>query len=337
MVDLRADLVLEGGGVKGIALVGAIAVLEERGYSVNRVAGTSAGAIVGALVAAGYSGGELSDIMCKVDYTRFRDGNFIDRLGLFGEAMSLLFEDGVYKGEYLKRWLGEQLTAKEKHTFGDVKLLDPGSALPPDRQYKLVVMTSDLSNGLLRQLPWDYDAFGIDPATATVVDAVRASMSIPFFYAPVKVKDSRGEECWFVDGGMLSNFPITVFDRTDGKPPRWPTFGIKLSARPSANQGVARRIHGALSLTEAMISTMTSFYDRMHIDDPSVQDRTIFIDTMNVRATDFAIDEETQQRLYENGRSAAERFLDGAPGQPGWDWDAYLAKYGAEDGPIATS
>ena len=55
MADLRADLVLEGGGVKGIGLVGAIAVLEERGYLFNRVAGTSAGAIVGALVAAGFA------------------------------------------------------------------------------------------------------------------------------------------------------------------------------------------------------------------------------------------------------------------------------------------
>lgn len=47
-----ADLVLEGGGVKGIALVGAISVLEERGYEFQRVAGTSAGTIVGSLVAA---------------------------------------------------------------------------------------------------------------------------------------------------------------------------------------------------------------------------------------------------------------------------------------------
>ena len=53
--QLAADLVLEGGGVKGIALVGAISVLEERGYGFRRVAGTSAGAIVGALVAAGHA------------------------------------------------------------------------------------------------------------------------------------------------------------------------------------------------------------------------------------------------------------------------------------------
>ena len=69
-----ADLVLEGGGVKGIALVGAISVLEERGYQFRRVAGTSAGAIVGSLVAANARAAELQEIMRAVDYRGFRDG-----------------------------------------------------------------------------------------------------------------------------------------------------------------------------------------------------------------------------------------------------------------------
>src|SRR4051812_18106702 len=88
-----ADLVLEGGGVKGIGLVGAISVLEDRGWTFNRVAGTSAGAIVGALVAAGFTGGELTSIMSEVDYLKFRDGGGItDHLGVFGHAVSLLIE-----------------------------------------------------------------------------------------------------------------------------------------------------------------------------------------------------------------------------------------------------
>jgi predicted acylesterase/phospholipase RssA len=67
-------LVLEGGGVKGIALVGATSVLEERGYEFRRVAGTSAGAIVGSLVAANAGAAELEEIMRGVDYRRFQDG-----------------------------------------------------------------------------------------------------------------------------------------------------------------------------------------------------------------------------------------------------------------------
>src|SRR5204863_6419907 len=66
-----ADLVLEGGGVKGIGLVGAISILEEHGYAFHRIAGTSAGAIVGSLVAAGIPSRDLQDIMWKVDYNRF--------------------------------------------------------------------------------------------------------------------------------------------------------------------------------------------------------------------------------------------------------------------------
>ena len=53
--QLAVDLVCEGGGVKGIGLAGAYSVLEERGYRPNNVAGTSAGAITAALIAAGYS------------------------------------------------------------------------------------------------------------------------------------------------------------------------------------------------------------------------------------------------------------------------------------------
>ena len=327
MGALDADLVLEGGGVKGIALVGAISVLEERGYKFHRVAGTSAGSIVGSLVAAGYSSAELADLMAAVDYKKFRDGDFLDHLGIFGKGLSLLFEKGIFEGEYLKRWLGEQLKTKGVDTFADLKLNDPGSSLPPDEQYKLVAMTSDISYGRLRRLPWEYNVYGITPNKEHVADAVRASMSIPFFYEPVKVKDSAGEDCWLVDGGMLSNFPVDTFDRTDGKRPRWPTFGIKLSAHPEAKQGVTNEVHSTVGMAKAMLETMTGFYDDMHVDDPAVQARTIFVDTMKVPATDFDLDEATQQALYKNGRDAALRFLDGGDGQPPGNWEDYLAKY----------
>lgn len=320
-MDARADLVLEGGGVKGIALVGAITVLEEHGYVFNRVAGTSAGAIVAALLAAGYNGAELTDAMQHLDYEKFRDRNLLDHFGVVGDAASVLLQQGMCKGAYLHSWLRDLLATKNVRTFGDMKLPDPSSTLLPDQQSRLLVMASDISNGVLRRLPWDYEAFGIDSENVYIADAVRASMSIPFFYTPVRLKTARGDEVWFVDGGMLSNFPITVFDRTDGRQPRWPTFGIKLSARPEASQGVAYHVHGALSLAEAMIGTLTGFYDRMHVSDPSVCARTIFVDTMKVRATDFDIDAATRQRLFDNGRVAAETFL------KTWNWDTYLATF----------
>jgi NTE family protein len=100
--QLRADLVCEGGGVKGIGLVGAVAALAGQGYAFPRVAGSSAGAIVGSLVAALQQAGEplsrLEDVMRAVDYRRFRDVSGVGRLPLVGRGLSLLAHDGLYEG-----------------------------------------------------------------------------------------------------------------------------------------------------------------------------------------------------------------------------------------------
>ncbi|MHB1535996.1 MAG: patatin-like phospholipase family protein, partial [Acidimicrobiales bacterium] len=173
----------------------------------------------------------------------------------------------------------------------------------------------DVSHGHLVRLPWDYHLFGLSAESQTVADAVRLSMSIPFFYEAVRMAGS-----WFVDGGLLSNFPVDTFDRHDDQPPRWPTFGIKLSARPEANQ-VEYEVEGVVSLTKAMIGTMLNAHDQMHLDAPGVLARTIFVDTDKVKATDFAIDAATQELLYQNGRRAATRFLQT------WDFAKYLQTY----------
>ena len=70
-----------------------------------------------------------------------------------------------------------------------------------------------------------------------------------------------------------------------------------------------------------MIGTMTSFHDQMHIEDPGVLARTMFVDTLKVRATDFDIDEKTQDQLYKNGRGAAEQFL------KTWNFSRYVKKF----------
>jgi NTE family protein len=327
-VTYDADLVLEGGGVKGIALVGAVTVLEERGYRFHRVAGTSAGAIVGALIAAGVPARDLRRVVQQLDYRRFQDGGWLTRLGAPGRWLTLLVHHGVHPGDHLRDWLRAALGEHGVRTFGDLRLLDPGCDAPPPERHRLVVMASDLTHGRLRRLPWEYERYGLDPDEVEVVDAVRASMAIPFFFRPVKLHDRvAGERAWLVDGGMLSSFPVDVFDRRDGQRPRWPTLGIKLSARADAAQGVRHRITGLWSMGRAMLGTMTGFYDRIHLDRADVRARTIFVDTMKVRSTDFDLDRPTQQRLYDNGRRAAERFLDGADGHPGWDFDAYVDRF----------
>jgi NTE family protein len=91
------DLVFEGGGVKGIALAGAYSVLEEEGYEPQNMAGASAGAIVAALIAVGYTSDELKEIISKLDYDQFKDEALEDRFPL-GKALSILRDLGIYEG-----------------------------------------------------------------------------------------------------------------------------------------------------------------------------------------------------------------------------------------------
>ena len=167
------DLVLEGGGVKGIGLVGAVAVLTENGYQFQRVAGTSAGAIVGALVASGMSATALHDLMASLDYTKFRDETKLDHVPGLGKGLSLWLKHGIYAGDYFHGWIREQLSGLGVTTFAQLYQPDEGSSLPEDQQYKLVVMTSDVTRGNLLRFPWDYPKFNLEPETLAVADAVQ--------------------------------------------------------------------------------------------------------------------------------------------------------------------
>ena len=309
----QADLVLEGGGVKGVGLIGAISVLEEVGYTFRRIAGTSAGAIIGSFLAAGMTAADLREVISNLDYGRFRDRTALRKVPVVGEPLALWFQRGLYAGDYVRSFVASHLADHGVRTFADLREDDPESALEPHQRYRLIVHASDVSRSRLLRLPWDYQAaFGLDADEQPVADAVRASASIPFFFRPVKQRLPTGEPSWLVDGGMLSNFPLEVFDRADGQPERWETIGIKLSAEgpPGA---VLHQASGLVSLTEAMISTLTHWFDQAHLDDPNVVARTIFVDTTGYTATDFSITREAQDHLFENGRAAAEKWLGAQP------------------------
>jgi NTE family protein len=302
------DIVLEGGGVKGIGLVGAVEVLTKKGYGIRRVAGTSAGAIVGSLIAAGMPADKLTETMKSLDYVQFRDKSFLAQFGKAGEAASVALTKGIYKGDYLRTWLADQLQSLGVRTFADLKLTEPwAKKLPPEQRYKLVVVVSDISQGRMLRLPWDYAKYGLDPDQQLVAEAVRGSMSIPFFYQPAHLKDS-----YLVDGGLLSNFPVDLFDTTAD----WPTFGIKLSAKPEPGI-IPNPAHDIVSYSKAILSTATGAHDQMYIDDPCTLRRTIFVDTGKITATNFEITPEQQHFLYQNGQTGATKFL------KTWDFGDY--------------
>ena len=110
-----------------------------------------------------------------------------------------------------------------------------------------------------------------------------------------------------------AELPVTVFDRTDGQPNRWPTFGIKLSSQPPVDVP-DKAVHGDISELLAIAHTALGEWNRYALADDGVSSRTIWVDTMHVSATDFHIDASTQNDLYTNGRGAAAAFL--TRGQP---------------------
>ena len=327
----RADLVLEGGGVKGIALVGAVASFSRAGYAFPRVAGTSAGAVVGAFVAALQRAGEplerLEDVARSLDYRRMRDRGVVGRsvgpLARVVDGFSLAFDGGVFEGDYLRTWMKGALADLGVRTFGDLRVTDDGSDLPPERRYGLVLTASDVSRRRLVRLPWDYPVYGLDADEQEVADAVRASASIPFFFEPVTLRSTGtgGESLvsTLVDGGVLSNFPSAMFDRTDGRRPRWPTFGVRLSMRPEGRVQTTE-VRGTVSLALSLVETMLEACDAAHIDDPCVQARSVFVDTSGISPVDFSITDEQQEQLLLAGHEAAGGFL------ARWDWEAYLSR-----------
>lgn len=305
------DLVLEGGGVKGLGLLGAVLVLHDAGYRFERIAGTSAGAIVAALVAAYQRAGrdlhELEDVMHGCVYARFKDKSWIERAtGPVGQGVDLLAHEGMHTGDYLREWLGPLLESAGVTTFGHLRLADPDSSLLDYQRYSLVVHTSDLSRRCLVRLPWDYGEYGHNADDELIVDAVRASMSYPFFFRPVQFTTGGGGKVTWVDGGLLSNFPITVFDRTDGKPSRWPTWGIKLSSQPVCED---KPVRTAFGLALRSLDTMLGEWNRYHLDEEGVNQRTIFVDTNSVSVLNFDLTPADQELLFHNGQQAAHKFL----------------------------
>ena len=323
-------MVLSGGGVKGIGLVGAVVALMDGGYRPQRVSGTSAGSIVGAILAAASMDDQLSpddvkQLALQLDYRKFTDPGPLERVPLLGPSLAVLRGTGIYKGDYAHDWVRSQLEDLGVRTFGDLAIDDDEVA--PERRYKLVVTVADVTTGQLVRLPWDYRrVYGLDPDEQSVAAAVRASMSIPFFFRPVTLTASTGLTSTLVDGGILSNFPIDSLDRHDGRPPRWPSFGVTvLPNLPEGNDKVIPALAPfrvvAPPLLEDVITTALVGRDQAYLNEPWVSARTIRVDSTDVSFLDFDIPDNEIEAQYVKGYAAAEQFLST------WDWDAYLHRF----------
>ncbi|MGM0842089.1 MAG: patatin-like phospholipase family protein [Bacillota bacterium] len=285
------DGVFSGGGIKGLALIGAYQALEEKGYKFKRLAGTSAGAVIAAFIAAGYSSRELLKIMDDIDFNKLLDSNAIISLPII-KWLRVYNRLGLYKGVALESWVEEKLKARGIYTFAD---------LPP---HSLRVIASDLSNGRLLVLPDDLEKYGIAKETFPVARAIRMSASLPYFFEPVKLRSLEGIS-FMVDGGVLSNFPMWLFDRENVKKVR-PVIGVKLShdlvGKPK------KQIKNAIDMYEALFTTMKDAHDSRYIS-RKLEKNIIFIPTEGVLTTEFGLTPEKRAELFQYGKSKAEAFL----------------------------
>ncbi|KKK33218.1 hypothetical protein WQ57_25170 [Mesobacillus campisalis] len=287
------DGVFSGGGIKGFALIGAYAAVEEKGFAFKRVAGTSAGSIVAALITAGYTSGEITRLVDEMDLKTFMDS----RNNLIPSALAkwlfIYWRLGLYKGKELEKWLTEKLADKGLRTFGD---------LPPDA---LRIVASDLTNGRLFILPDDLPKYGIDPRSFPIAKAVRMSCSLPYFFEPVKLKEYGGGTSVIVDGGVLSNFPMWLFDKENVKKTR-PVLGIKLSHNLAEHP--RHEIKNAIRMFEALFETMKDAHDSRYISRKH-EKNIIFIPTEGVLATEFQLTSGKKQDLIQLGYKCAMDFF----------------------------
>ncbi len=288
--QLLIDGVFSGGGIKGFAYVGALQILEERNIEFKRVAGTSAGAILACFIAAGYKASEIEELLDELDLKSLLDPPKIARTLPFLKWLNLYFRLGLYQGKALEKWFYKKLAAKDIYTFDDL----------PRGSLKLVA--SDLSNGQMIVLPDDLDKYGMNWKRFSVAKALRMSCGIPFFFEPVKLKDNKGE-CIVVDGGVLSNFPLWIFD--NGNMER-PLIGFKLS-NPSVESG-PRKISDGLKMFEALFATMRDAHDERYISRKH-EKNIVFIPVEEYSATQFDIDETGKEALIKIGRQRTEKFL----------------------------
>jgi NTE family protein len=292
------NLIMDGGGIRGIAYGGALQEIEKQDVlaRITRVGGTSAGAIQAALLAVGYSPEAIIDIINRTPVQRLNDGQFI----FIGGGSRLLRQYGWYRGDQLTKYICELVgrqTQRPNLTLGELHQL----ALAQPGHYR-DLYTTGTNLTLQRTEVFGYE---IHP-TMRVADAVRISMSIPLYFRAVLLdadnkvirgKPKAGQPTQvLVDGGLLANYPLHIFDQPQFMPAGLPpgttnpeTLGLRLDRAeqialdtlPTGGQAlVPYDIHNFSSYIGALY---TVTLENLNPALPSDWPRTISINTMGFR------------------------------------------------------
>jgi NTE family protein len=312
----EADAVFRGGGMKGLALVGALVGFAEHSTKPVRnwkcVAGASDGAIIAAYLATGHDADEMLELMRRTSFSRFAD--FPLHSKLLGISR-LLLGRGMAPGNALERWLDDVLGGA---TFAAVRKSEGADPLDP---WRLKLIAVDVTAGRLLVLPGDLQMYRdprtgrpIEPDEFPIARAARMSMSIPYFFDPVELVDTQGRTCLIVDGGTLSNFPVWLWDvdpKVTGRRPVRPTFGFNLCGGHGfgAPGAVTKLAPSQLRFAFEIFHTAESAWDERFVSH-STRVRTLAVDADDVATTEFDLSKEKQELLVQNGRAAAKLFLD---------------------------
>lgn len=327
------NLVFEGGGVKGIAYVGALNKLSEEGIlqNIERVAGTSAGAMIATLVGLGFTPNEISDILWETKFQSFLDSSW----GFIRNTYRLFTKYGWYKGDYFRNLMADFIQRKTDNgeiTFGELKAMREEGK--PFKDIHLI--GTDLTTGL--SIVFNSE----NTPEVKVADAARISMSIPLFFAAMK----RGDHT-LVDGGLLDNYAIKVFDQShliaDKNNIRkteyynkineqlrlnrkreltksleyvynMETLGFRLDAKEDINlflnqeDAPKKEIKGLFSYAKALVTTLIDFQSNVHLHNDDWQ-RTIYIDTLDVNALDFGLSDQKKKELVNSGYRYTTAYL----------------------------
>lgn len=321
------NLIFEGGGVKGIAYVGALEVLEQKGVLANikRVGGTSAGAINAILLGLGYTPAETRNVLGALDFKSFLD----DSWGVIRDSERLIKEFGWYKGDFFRKWICKII---ENKTGNGDATFDQVHAQMDERGFRdLYFVGTNLSTHFSEVFSFEHTP------RFCVADAVRISMSIPLFFAAKR--SPRGDV--YVDGGLMDNFPIKLFDRekyvesssrsTDYYDTRnqelqamgknispyvynKETLGFRLdSAKEIAvfrDQGEPEHTHieDFFDYAWAMVGTIMAAQENQHLHSDDWH-RTIYIDTLGVKTTEFSLTDDKKQALVVSGRTGTTNYF----------------------------
>ena len=288
------NLVFEGGGVKGIAFIGALnkLKLENKLNNVNKIAGTSAGSSIAALYACGYNSKELKDIVWNTDFNQFKDDSF----GIFRDMYRFYNYYGFHKGDLLKDYHENLISEKFKQknvTFQD---------LYNKTGNELTITGSCVNTGQL-----DYFNILTNP-NMIVSDAVRISMSIPYYFMPFKFNNKL-----YIDGGILNNYPVNYYDFEDeyGKKTiiNEETLGIQLLTNDEYNNTKDMSIDSITEFSTNTVNLLLNEISKLNKHNDYINRHTVKINTFDISATDFNLTDTQKDSLYQSGIDAVDDYI----------------------------